>query len=200
MGSIVGGLFGGDKASAGKKAAAQQAAAAQKGIDTVQGNFDYIKGLLTPYSNVGTNAVAEQGNLIGANGDAAQQAAIDELQNSPIFQTLKDQGETSILQNASATGGLRGGNTQVALSQFSPNLLNQLIQQQFGNLGSLTNTGLGAAGGLASAGTGTANTIAQLFQQQGAAQAGGTIAKGNQSSDLVSGIGKVAGIAAAFGF
>ncbi|WP_449405980.1 hypothetical protein [Massilia phosphatilytica] len=40
---------------------------------------------------------------------------------APRFQALQQQGNDAILANASATGGLRGGNVQGALGQFSRN-------------------------------------------------------------------------------
>lgn len=49
------------------------------------------------------------------------------------------------MQNASATGGIRGGNTQRGLADFGGDLLSQLIQQQIGNYGGLVDIGRGAA-------------------------------------------------------
>ena len=100
---------------------------------------------------------------------------------------MQQQGNNAILANASATGGLRGGNTQAALAQFSPQLLSQLIQQQFGNLGGLTSVGQNAAAGVGNAGMQTGNSITNLLQQQGAAQAGAALAGGRASMGAWSG-------------
>ncbi|UOF77221.1 putative ejection protein [Caudoviricetes sp.] len=105
---------------------------------------DYVKSLFNPYSQGGTNALQAQQNLLGLGGADAQSAAIAQLNNSPYMQELMKQGESAILQNASATGGLRGGNTQGALAQFRPGMLNQLIQQQYANLGGLSAMGFNA--------------------------------------------------------
>jgi len=93
-------------------------------------------------------------------------------------------GTNSILQNASATGGLRGGNTQAALASFSPNLLAQTIQQQYQNLGGLTSVGQNAAAMTGNAGMQTGQGIANLLQQQGAAIAGGDLAQGRAFSSI----------------
>ncbi|WP_221175245.1 hypothetical protein, partial [Staphylococcus aureus] len=77
--------------------------------------------------------------------NAAQQTAIGNINNSAEMQTYLQQGENAILQNASATGGLRGGNTQAALAQFRPQLLNQLINQRYQNYAGLTALGQNAA-------------------------------------------------------
>lgn len=123
----------------------------------------------------------------GESGRAAQQAAINQIEQNPLFQSQIRQGEEALLQRASATGGLRGGNIQAALAQFRPQMLQQAIEQQYGRLGGIAGTGLGVTeqlyrGGQASA-TGQASAagtlgsnVANLLGQQGAAQAGGQLA------------------------
>lgn len=134
-----------------------------------------LQGLFSPYTQAGSNALGginqygqgglqafqQQQALSGGLGAAAQQQAIGGLESSPIFQALARQGEDAILQNASATGGLRGGNVQGALAQFRPGLLNQFAQQQFGNLGSLSALGASNLGLLGQLGGQAASNQAQ---------------------------------------
>ena len=61
---------------------------------------------------------------------------------SPFYQSMLQQGEDTILRNASATGGLRSGNAQQALAQNSQNVLNNLVQQQLGGISGLARTPL----------------------------------------------------------
>jgi hypothetical protein len=126
----------------------------------------------------------------GEAGQAAQQQAITALQGSPQFQALQQQGENAILQNASATGGLRGGNVQAALAQFRPALLSSLIEQQYNRLGGLTSLGQNAAAGVGNAGMSTGTNIATLLGRQGQAQAGGIL---GQQSALTGGINQAFG-------
>ncbi len=177
--------FGGSggQARAAKKAAAQQVAMAQAGIDYGKQNYSYITKLLEPFITGGTEAFGAQGDILGLNGKNAENMAIEDIQNSPYYMTTAKQGEDAILQNASATGGLRGGNTEGALAQFRPELLQQFIQQHLANLGNLSNTGVQTAGVQTQAAGNVSNLIAGLLGQQGAAQAGGTIAAGNRSSN-----------------
>lgn len=128
-------------------------------------------------------------------GQDAQARAIAGLENSPIFQALVRQGEEGILQNASATGGLRGGNVQGALAQFRPAMLNQQINQRFAQLGGITQLGQNSAAGVGNAGLGAAGNIAALLEQKGAAQAGGAIAQGNAWGGLLNNVGFAAGMA-----
>jgi hypothetical protein len=198
-GSALLGVVGSSmQADAASSAADAQSASAQAGIAEQRRQFDAIQKLLQPYVTAGTGAVGAQQNMLGLNGTAAQQQAIAALQSSPYFTAMKSQGENSILANASATGGLRGGNTQGALAQFTPALLAQTFQQQYGNLGALTSVGQNAAAGVGNAGLATGQGIAGLLQQQGAAQAGGALGQGaayaGAMNSLSSGLGMYGGM------
>jgi hypothetical protein len=73
----------------------------------------------------GGPALQAQMAALGLSGPEAQQEYVAQQEQSPAFQALARQQEEALLQNASATGGLRGGNVQGALAQFRPALLNQ---------------------------------------------------------------------------
>ncbi|HFD2140502.1 TPA: hypothetical protein ACF2EA_000214 [Acinetobacter baumannii] len=169
---------------AGNRAADAQVQAAEIAAEEQRRQFDKLQELLNPFVNAGTGALAGQQDLLGLNGMQAQQDAISGISNSAEFKTYLDQGQNAILQNASATGGLRGGNTQAALSQFAPQLLNQMINQRFTNLGGLTALGQNAAAGVGNAGMQSANNIGNLMQQMGAAQAGNALAQGKANAQM----------------
>lgn len=195
-------IYSGSKAaSAAKSAASTQAASAQAGIEEQRRQFDLTQKLLGPYAQAGEGALSAQQALIGLAGPEAQAKAIREIEMSPQFTSMVAQGENAMLQNASATGGLRGGNTQAALAQFRPNLLSGLIQQQYQNLGGLTTTGANAAAGVGSAGMQTGANVSNLLQQQGAATAGGQIAAGQSflPQAIASGLGVFSGLGGTFG-
>lgn len=173
---------------AAKNAAEAQTQSTDMGIAEQQRQFDAVQKLLAPYVNSGSGAITAQQNLIGLGGNVEQQKAIDALKNSAQFGELTRQGENSILQNASATGGLRGGNVQASLAQFRPQLLSQMIEQQYGRLGGIAQLGQASAAGQASAGLQTGSNIANLYGQQGAAQAGNALAQGQANANFASGI------------
>lgn len=178
--AIAGSIYSANKgAKAANKAADAQSEAADAGVAEQRRQFDQLVELLSPYTKAGTGSLAAQQDILGLNGKQAQQAAVKGVETSPYFQGIAQQGENSILQNASATGGLRGGNTQGALAQFRPALLNQMVQQQYQNLGGITQLGQSSAAGQASAGMQSASSIGSLLQQGGAAQAGGYIGQAN---------------------
>ena len=193
--AVVGGVMSSQAQSdAASSAANAQTQSTQASIAAQQQQFAAMKELLKPYSDAGLGSLTAQQNLIGLNGNSAQATAINNLANSSQFSALAQQGEQGILQNASATGGLRGGNTQAALAQFRPQLLNQLINEQYTKLGGITSIGQNASAMSGNAGMQSANNISSLLQQAGAAQAGNALAQGQAQANLWSGLGSSVGM------
>ena len=193
--AVVGSAYSARKSSkaAGKAADAQEEASAA-GIEEQRRQFDKLVELLSPYTKAGEGSLSAQQNILGLGGAAAQQAAISGIEQSPYFQSVAQQGENAILQNASATGGLRGGNTQGALAQFRPQLLNQLVQQQYQNLGGITALGQNAAAQQGNAGMQSASNIGNLLQQGGAARAGGYLGQASAINQGLENLGGFAGL------
>lgn len=202
-----------EQSKAAKGAGRAQMSAAENAIDVQEQSLQAIYRLLNPYMQAasaditqpyiqaGGQALQGMQGLLGLRGAGEQQAAIQGIEQGAQFQELARQGEQGILQNASATGGLRGGNVQAALSQFRPALLNQLIESQYGKLAGLTSMGGTAAQNLLSMGQGSATGIASAEQQRaanignfvtqmGAAQAGGILGSGKAYAGLYQDLGR----------
>jgi hypothetical protein len=190
--AMIGGSVGSAviQSNAARSAAGAQTEAAEKGIEEQRRQFDRIQTLLEPYVSAGQTALSQQMALGGMSGPEAQQAAIAAIEGGQEFETLTRSGEEAILQNASATGGLRGGNVQGALAQFRPQVLSSLINQQYGRLGGLTTLGQNAAVGTGNAGMQTGANIAELYGQQGAAAAGSALASGRAWGNVLGGMGR----------
>jgi hypothetical protein len=246
IGDVFGSITGAKQAGqAAERAATTQAGASDVAIAEQRRQFDEMVKLMSPYAQVGLPAIGgfgtyqaaglgavptlqkfaavgapaleEQQAIAGLLGPERQSQAIAKIEQGAGYQQQAQAGEEAILQRASATGGLRGGNVQAALGQFRPALLQQAIEQQYGRLGGLAATGgtyatnlatsgqgateflsrLGqaAAAGQAAGGERSASNIANLLGQQAAATAGGQIAAGNvnrQAFGDILGIAKVA--------
>ena len=205
-GIAVGGatlISGMAQADAAESAAQTQAGASLAGIAEQRSQFDAVQKLLAPYVQAGTGAISQfqpfqqagqqafqqQQALAGLLGPEAQQKAIAAIEGGAGYQAQIQAGEEALLQNASATGGLRGGNIQAALAQFRPQMLQRAIDQQYGRLGGFAGAGIGASealfrGGQASA-AGQASqaqtlgtNVATLMGREGQAVAGGQLAQG----------------------
>lgn len=190
-GIAVGGatlISGMAQADAAGDAAAIQAGSAQAGIEEQRRQFNKVQELLKPYTEAGQPALEAQQAFLGLKGPEAERAAIERIQGGETFKALTQQGEEALLQRASATGGLRGGNIQGALAQFRPQLLSSLIDQQYGRLGGMTALGQQSAAGVGTAGLQTGVNVANLLGQQGAAQAGAEIAQGKAFAAIPSAI------------
>lgn len=203
--AVVGGaVIGGVMASQAQGDAAQTAADAQTSstnasIAAQQQQFAAMKELLKPYADAGVGSLTAQQNMLGLNGNDAQAKAMQGLQSSPQFTALAQQGENAMLQNASATGGLRGGNIQGALAQYRPALLAQMINDQYTRLGGITSIGQNAAAMSGNAGMQSANQISGLLQQQGASQAGLALAQGQSQANMWNTLGGSIGTFAGMG-
>jgi hypothetical protein len=205
--SLLSGLVQGNAAKQGAK---EQTKSAQEGIEEQRRQFEATKevfkpyvvagteaiGGLQPYAQAGVGSLQQQQALLGLLGPEAQQQAIAQLEQGAGFQAQVRQGEEALLQRASATGGLRGGNIQAALAQFRPQMLQQAIEDQYGRLGGLTalgqtttqniaQLGQASAAGQSAAGLQTGADIAGLLGIQGAARAGSRLGQGAAASNVL---------------
>ena len=194
-----------------KESSQQSIAESRRQFDAIQELFKpYIaagtQGIqgLQPYGEAGAPALAQQQALLGLSGTDAQAQAIAGIESSPLYQAQVRQGENALLQNASATGGLRGGNVQAALAQFRPQMLQNQIDLQYNRLGGMTSLGsntlsnlaqLGqaSAAGQGTAGLKTAEAINTQFGNIGTAQAGRAIAEQKAQSQFQQGLAGIAG-------
>ena len=197
--TLVSGYMQGEAA---QDAAAIQGQASEAGIQEQRRQFDKVQELLKPYTEAGVPALEAQQAFLGLKGPEAERAAIERIQGGQTFQALQKQGENALLQTASATGGLRGGNLQGALAQFRPALLSNLIEQQYGRLGGLTTLGQNAAAGTGAAAQTMGTNVTNLLGQQGAAAAGAEIAQGKAfgaiPSAISGGLGLFSGLGGKF--
>lgn len=176
-----------------KQGAQDATSAIQKSLGQQRGLFGEQMDMLSPYMGLTEGAMGQMGAISGAQGYGAQQAAVNQIQNSPLFQAQVQQGENALLQNVSATGGLRGGDTQAALAQFRPQMLNQQINQQYQRLSGLGGLGMNAvnqasgaygqmSGAYGQSGVNLANIQTGLGQAEAGALTG--IGEAQAASDL----------------
>lgn len=195
-GTVIAGYIGSESSKESAESASEaQLAASRESIALQREQFNKIQELLKPYVEQGVQATEQQSALLGLRGPEAQKAAISSIESSEMFKGLAGQGESAILQQAAATGGLRGGNVQGALAQFRPRLLSDLIQQQFQNLGTLSMRGQASAAGVGAAGQESTSAITGLLGDIGAAQAGAELAAGKAESQMY---GDIAGLGYAY--
>lgn len=176
--SFVGGLFGGGaQKKAANQATAAQVAAYNRGIDIQNQQYQQTRSDYMPYTQAGNAAVTDLSQLV-TGYDGNPEGLTARIQGDPLYQSAYRNGEEALLQNASATGGLRGGNAQRSLADFGSDTLSGVYQQILGNLSGVAGMGLGATGSVAGAGMNAANNNTQLVGNIGQAQANNYLARG----------------------
>jgi len=196
-------------ASAAKEGAGIQAEASREGVAEQRRQFDALQTLMKPYvdlgkpamsgyaaySEPGVEAFEQQQALTGLLGPERQRQAIAQIEQGGGYQASVQAGEEALLQRASATGGLRGGNLQSALAQFRPQMLQEEIENQYRRLGgfsdigretqaNLLKLGQASAAGVGAQGIDTGINVANLLAQQGSARAGGVIGEAKAYGQL----------------
>lgn len=223
--AVVGGVMSSSaQKSAAKTAAGAQTEASQLSVEEQRRQFDEMKKILEPYVSAGTPALQQMASyaevgpqaldkqlaMAGLKGPEAQQMAIAEIEQSPLYQAQVRQGEEAMLQQASATGGLRGGNLQGALAQYRPQMLAAAIENQYNRLGGLTSFGAGttqnlatigqaSAAGQAAQGMNMAANVGNALMSSGQAQAQAALASGQATANMWGNISGSVGTAAGLG-
>lgn len=134
-------------------------AAGTQASSQINTGFDEARGYFQPFQQGGTTAFNQQLALSGALGqDAFNQAR----QESPYEKFLFEQGMRGNLAGAAATGGLGGGNVQKELTRFGQGLASQGLQQQIGNLNTLSGMGMQGSQALSGLATGRAGALGDI--------------------------------------
>jgi hypothetical protein len=195
--SFIGGLLGASSAKKGvDKATAAQVDAYNKGIAEEQRQYDTTRADFAPYRDAGTAALPKINDLLGLNGPDAANAAIQALKQSPVYQSLYNNGQEALLANGAATGGLRGGNMQEGLADFGRDTLSGVIGDQVSKLGSLAGLGEGATNATAGFGANEADAVTKLLSGIGNAQASGALTKAGLTANMWNSAGSFLGQAA----
>lgn len=183
---IAGSFLGARSAGrAATRAADFQSGAAEQGIDVQNEQFQRILGLLGPSAEGGDLARQQQLALLGLLGPEAQQAAQNQFQESPGQQFIRERQQRALTRNQAAIGGLGGGNIRTALQEQAAGFAAQDFGNQFNRLGGLAGQGQQAGIALGQFGQASAANIGNLLTNRGAAQASGTLGRGEARAGLI---------------
>ena len=166
------------------KSGKQAAGAATTAAASEQASLDYLKEREAIPQQFREEALQGLGGLYGLEGGTGnQQELIDRAIQSPLYKNImggKEAGEESILRSASATGGLRSGNTSANMYNYNTQLQNKALLESYNQ----QLMGLQGMAGLPSNTNQIAQGISNVGQIQGQGQvaAGQAIQTGNQQS------------------
>ena len=171
---------------------AQGARTAEEGINR---RFDITQAGLQPRIDAGNEAICQQQALLGLSGQDAQQQAFAAFNESPGQRFMRDRAQKNLLRNASAIGGLGGGNVRSALVEQGAGFAQQDFNNQFGRLGQIAGQGQNAATNVGQFGATAANQAGNAAIAGSQARASGILgvqqAESQFNSDLI-GLGGMA--------
>ncbi len=208
-GTIASGIMGN---KSDKKSAQAQTYAADQSTALGREQLEYIKSIMAPYQQAGQTALPALSAYVNQSPESFN-FDYGAYFNSPEYAALSSQQNEQALRMGSATGGIRGGDTQAALATIAPQLAQQArqnAQNEFSlNQGAQTNR-YNQLMGIAGLGTGAANQVGNAAQNFGqtagnnALMAGNAMAKGyagqNESfQNMLGGFGQI-GLAKHLGY
>lgn len=176
----MGGLSGVISSFTGSGGAKAAGRAGQIQSDALLGSIPGIEEAVTgataglsPFAESGTRALTQRDALLGLSGPEAQDAARATETAGQKF--LRERGERAIVRNASATGGLGGGNVKTALQEQGIGLAAQNENTQFNRLTGAVSGGQNAATNVGNIAIGGANNVADIQARAAEARAGGVL-------------------------
>jgi hypothetical protein len=175
-------------ASAAGDAADAQAQSAQNNLQLAQQQYNTLQGQISPYLSAGQTGLTGYQDLLGANGNGAQNTAIGDIKSGAQYQGLMQTGNENVLANASATGGLRGSNTSNTLANTGISTLNNLITQKLAGYQGLIGAGQSALATSNGVSSSYQNAATNANNQQANAA---TSYAGSLSNSVNSGLGAI---------
>ena len=173
-GSIAGSMLSSSSASSSAAAANQEQ----------QREFDVAQQNLQPYTQAGTASLGQQQNLLGLNGQAAANQAMQSFQSSPGYGYQVQQGLRAVDAGAAAQGMVRSGATLRAEQTLGANLANQDFSNYYNRLAGISQLGQASAANTASAAITTGQGIASTDTSLGGLQASVYSGLGNNLANV----------------
>lgn len=196
------GAAGASSAANTEANAANNSTAAQLKMynDTVAREQPFVTAGTTALSGLEAGVGINNGSWTGY-GPLNKPFSLSDFQQSPGYNFQLQQGENAVLNNASATGGIGGGNTLKALTTFGQGVANQDYwnaynaytaqqNQTFGQLQTLAGSGQNAAANLGALGTQVGSSVGNNIIGAGNASAAGTVGITNALTGGIGGIGQ----------
>jgi hypothetical protein len=146
---------------------------------------NYTAGLQPFLQNYGQaqGGVNQLGNVLGLNGPAGNQQALQTLQNTPGYQFQLGQGNAAINAAAAANGTLNSGNQALALSNYNQGLAGTTYNNYVSQLQPFLGASNQAASGIGSLYSGLGSGLQGSNMAQGNAAYGAQTSIGNANAN-----------------
>lgn len=129
------------------------------------------------------------------NPQDAANAAFGQYRNSTGYDFRMKQGLDAVNSGYAGAGTIKSGAAMKAVSDYGQGMASQEFGNYLGALGSQQGVGLTAAGSQAGVATNFANSLGNIYMQNGANQANASLAKANALGGAVNGVaGSIGGV------
>jgi len=180
MGGIVGGVIG----AVGNIIGGNMAADAQKDAARVnKKQFEETKKLLSPYTNVGPEALDTYKTSVGLNGLDKQREFYDNFQTDPGFKAAEDYAVRGLENSNALRGRGYGGNVLAGVGDYLQKNMLDAYRTRQSQIGGLVDTGRQAAQSVAGFGQQSAQTQGQHLANAGYYQGAGLANAGQSIMD-----------------
>ena len=141
---------------------------------------------LTPYTTT-------TGGTPGTDGSAAAQAAFDQYRKSTGYDFRVNQGLNAVNSGYAGRGSIKSGAAMKAINDYGQGMASQEFGNYLNALGNQQSLGMSAGSALAGVGQNYANSLGNIYQQNGANQANAAMIKANAIGSGVNGLANIAG-------
>lgn len=196
--------------SASESAANTEANAANNASALQLQMFEQTEQNEAPFLQAGTGAlpflqagIGTGGGNVTGTGPLNAPFTLADFKNSPGYEFQMNQGENAILNSASATGGVKSGNTLKGLTSYGEGVANQdywnaynayvnAQNQKFDQLQTVAGSGQNAAGNLGALSSQVGQSVGNNIVGAGNASAAGTIGLANAAGSGLNGLSSTA--------
>lgn len=183
LGSIASAVIGNKGASKASKAQVQ---AAQMGIDAQKEIYGKNQVALAPFQSLGAPAGQQINALLGLSDDPAAAAkAFEAYRGSTGYDFRVKQGQNALNSGYAGSGTLQSGAALKGLDDYRQGMASAEFGNYLNALGNQQSLGFSAASALAGVGQNYANSVGNLYQDQGNARANAALTKAQNTSNAV---------------
>lgn len=173
--AIIGGAVIGAGASAysANRAAGAASDASRRATDAELQMYNQSREDLAPYREAGTGAldmISQLYGIPGADGQAPAQRDLSSFYTSPNYEFVRSEGLRGVTNSRAAMGSGSGGNAIRGAERFAGNLASGEFQNYVDHLFAVAGMGSGATQVGVQAGQNTANSLANIYTNEGNAR------------------------------
>lgn len=141
---------------------------------------------LTPFTSGGTAASS-------IDGSAAAKAAFDQYRNSTGYDFRVNQGLNAVNSGYAGRGSIKSGAAMKAVNDYGQGMASQEFGNYLNALGNQQSLGMSAGSALAGVGQNYANSLGNIYTQNGANQANAALVKANALGSGINGLANLGG-------